>query len=246
MSSPHSASQETRAPGHPPRRFGVFRFSAVELLIALGLLFLTAPLVEELPQGDLIELIPASLVMIFAVLAVGGTRRNLITALVLAAPSLFARWHNYANPNQVSPVIGAAFGLIFFSYVAAQLIRFILLARQVNANVMCAGISGFLLLGVAWSPLYLLIYRLDPTAFTLPSVPGGTTVLDGFNAFYFSFITLCTVGYGDITPVSRGAKMTAVLEAIAGLFYVAVLISRLVSIHSANPQGGPAPPTEKS
>lgn len=72
-------------------------------------------------------------------------------------------------------------------------------------------------------------------------------MLDGFNAFYFSFTTLCTVGYGDITPVSRGAKMMAVLEAITGLFYVAVLISRLVSIHSANPQVRPAlPPTEKS
>jgi len=47
-------------------------------------------------------------------------------------------------------------------------------------------------------------------------------------------MTLCTVGYGDITPVSKGARMLAVLKAIAGLFYVAVLISRLVAIYSSN------------
>jgi uncharacterized membrane protein len=57
--------------------------------------------------------------------------------------------------------------------------------------------------------------------------------MDGFNAFYFSFITLCTVGYGDVTPVSKGARMLAVVEAITGLFYVAVLISRLVAVYSA-------------
>ena len=65
------------SPPAPRSRVGLYRLSAVELLIALGLLFVTAPLVEDLPNGDLIELIPVSLVMIFAVLAVGvGGRRG--------------------------------------------------------------------------------------------------------------------------------------------------------------------------
>lgn len=55
--------------------------------------------------------------------------------------------------------------------------------------------------------------------------------LDGFDAFYFSFVTLCTVGYGDVAPLSTVARMLAVLETITGLSYVAVLISRLVAIH---------------
>ena len=57
--------------------------------------------------------------------------------------------------------------------------------------------------------------------------------MEGFNAFYFSFITLCTVGYGDITPVSKVAKMLAALEAMTGVLYVAVLIARLVGINSS-------------
>jgi hypothetical protein len=57
--------------------------------------------------------------------------------------------------------------------------------------------------------------------------------MNGFTGFYFSFITLSTVGYGDITPVSRAARWLAAMEAMTGLLYVAVLIARLVSLYSS-------------
>jgi hypothetical protein len=60
----------------------------------------------------------------------------------------------------------------------------------------------------------------------------GRQSIRGFNAFYFSFVTLSTVGYGDITPVSKVARMLAAMEAMTGLLYVAVLIARLVSLYS--------------
>ncbi|PYL41264.1 MAG: transporter, partial [Verrucomicrobia bacterium] len=60
----------------------------------------------------------------------------------------------------------------------------------------------------------------------------GTRSMSGFTGFYFSFVTLSTVGYGDITPVSRIARMLAAMEAMTGLLYVAVLIARLVSLYS--------------
>jgi hypothetical protein len=117
----------------------------------------------------------------------------------------------------------------------------------VDANVLCAGISGFLITGLAWAPAYLAVARLNPAAFNLPVPPGGgTAVMDSFSAFYFSFITLCTVGYGDIAPVSKVARMLALLEAITGLFYMAVLISRLVSLHASSQSAPPvaAPPRD--
>jgi ion channel len=58
--------------------------------------------------------------------------------------------------------------------------------------------------------------------------------MNGFNAFYFSFVTLSTAGYGDIVPVSRMARMLAVMESVTGLFYVAILIARLVTMYSSN------------
>jgi hypothetical protein len=72
-------------------RLGTFRYSAVELLVALVLLFISAPLVEDLPRGEIIEALLLTIVMVSGVLAVGGQRRTLILALTLFAPALAAQ-----------------------------------------------------------------------------------------------------------------------------------------------------------
>ena len=64
--------------------------------------------------------------------------------------------------------------------------------------------------------------------------------MNGFNGFYFSFITLRTVGYGDITPASRIARRLAAMEAMTGLLYVAILIARLVSLYSSPKSDDPS------
>jgi voltage-gated potassium channel len=214
------------------------RCSAVKLLVALGLLFVSAPFVEDLPQGDLVEATLLTLVMVSAVVAVGGQRKFLIVALVLLAPALAGKWLNHFRPDLLHPAIFLAASVVFFAFVIVRLLGFIVHAPRVDANVLSAGVAGFLLLGLLWVPAYAAIARLNPHAFTLPAAPGAPAKLDGFSAFYFSFITLCTVGYGDIAPVSKVARMLAVIEAITGLFYMAVLISRLVSVYSSAP---PAP-----
>ena len=221
---------------------GFFRYSAIELLVVLLLLIITAPLVQDLPAGDLVEVALLTLVMVSAVLAIGGRRRTFIVALLLVIPAMVGKWANHFSPNVVSPFVYLIPATLFFLFAVAQLIYFILRAPRVDANVLCAGLSGYLLLGLLWTPLYLAAWRWNPAAFTMP---GGAT-LDGFSAIYFSFITLSTVGYGDIAPVSRVARMLAMTEAITGLFYVAVLISRLVSVYSSSqPSAGTEPPDNR-
>jgi ion channel len=209
------------------------RYSGVNLLGALGLLFVTAPLLEDLPRGDLIEAVLLTLVMIFAVLAVGGRRRTLIIGMVLVVPALAAKWINHVRPDLLHPVVFLVAYVIFFGFVVAELLRYIVRAPAVDANVLCAGVAGFLMLGLMWALAYLTVARLDAGAFKLPEGPGAGGTMDAFSAFFFSFVTLCTVGYGDITPVSKVARMLAVMEAIIGLFYIGVLISRLVSMYFA-------------
>lgn len=217
------------------------RYSAVNLLVALGLLFVTAPFVEELRFGDLLEAVLLTLVMVFAVVVVGGRRKVLIVALVLLAPALAGKWINHIRPDLLHPAVFLAASVVFFGFAVARLLAFIVQAPRVDANVLCAGVAGFLLLGLLWVPAYDAVAQLNPHAFNLPSAPGAPSTLDGFSAFYFSFITLCTVGYGDISPVSKVARMLAVMEAITGLFYMAVLISRLVSVYSTVPPASEPP-----
>ena len=70
--------------------------------------------------------------------------------------------------------------------------------------------------------------------------------MKGFTAHYFSFITLCTVGYGDIAPVSSAARMLAAMEAMTGTIYMAVLIARLVSMHSSPTMAAEAKTSDES
>ncbi len=210
------------------------RFSAIELLSALGLLFLTFPFVDQVKAGDLIESILLTIVLLSAVLAIRGRGTALWIALLLAAPTLIARWANHFWPDQFSADIFLGWGIVLLVYVIWHLLAFVLRAPVVDTEVLCASISAYLLLGLAWTCAYWMVGELNPGAFAFNVASAGTPTIKGFNGFYFSFITLCTVGYGDITPVSNGAKMLAAMEAVTGLLYVAVLIARLVSIHAAS------------
>ena len=209
------------------------RFSTVQLLIALGLLFIAAPLVEEIEGGELIVSGLFSLVLVAGVLAVADRKRVLVIAIVLAIPAIAGRWINHFRPDLISPAVFLVAGLILIAFVVGNLLRFVLRAPSVNTEVLCASISAYLMLGLMWTMAYWLVDQLTPGGAFSFNTNTGTRSMNGFTGFYFSFITLSTVGYGDITPVSRIARWLAAMEAMTGLLYVAVLIARLVSLYSA-------------
>jgi hypothetical protein len=209
------------------------RFSTVELLIALGLLFLLFPFVEEVRGGELIVSILFSLVLLAAVLAVADRKRLLLIALVLAIPAVGGRWINHFQPGLVPPTVFLTAALVLIAFVVANLLRFVWRAPSVNIEVLCASISAYLMLGLMWTMAYWLVDQLTPGGAFSFNTNAGTRSMNGFTGFYFSFITLSTVGYGDITPVSRIARWLAALEAMTGLLYVAVLIARLVALYSS-------------
>jgi hypothetical protein len=214
------------------RVLGLRRFSMVQLLIALGLLFFFAPFVEEIKGGAIIVSVLLSLVLISAVLAVASRGRTLTVALLLAIPTVAGRWINHFQPHLFPPAIFLVAGIGLVAFVVVNLLRFVLRAPSVDIEVLCASISAYLMLGLIWTMAYWLVAQLTPGAFAFNTTTGTKETMEGFNAFYFSFITLSTVGYGDITPVSKVARMLAATEAMTGLFYVAVLIARLVALYS--------------
>lgn len=213
-----------------PVRLGVRRYSAAHLLGALALMVISAPFIERLPQGDLIGVLVASVVLLSSVLAVGGRRRTLVWSVVLVTPALIANWISHIRPDLIAVEVYLGTGLLFIAYVFIQLLLFVLRAPRVSSEVLCAGIASYVLLGLLWSLLYTLVDRIEPGSFAFITGPGHE--LGGFNAMYFSFVTLSTVGYGDITPVSGPARMLAMTEATVGMLYVAVLIARLVALHA--------------
>jgi hypothetical protein len=213
-------------------RFGFTRLSAVELLIALVLLIVTTPFVEDLPQGDFIEVCLTSLVLVLAVLAVGAKRMTLLIATLLVIPAVITKWLNHIRPGLFPTWVYLVSALIFVSFVVVSLLRYIPRAPKVTGEVICACISAYLLLGLLWAFAYMLTANATPDAFSFNTTHPENQTMDGPTALYFSFVTLSTVGYGDITPSSQVARMLAMTEAMTGLLYVAVLLARLVALYS--------------
>jgi len=214
------------------RRLKFRRFSTVQLLIALALFFIWAPFVEEIEGGELIVSGLFSLVLLAGIVAVADRKRVLVIAIVLAIPAIAGRWINHFRPDLAPPAVFLTAGLVLIAFVVANLLRFVLRAPSVNVEVLCASISAYLMLGLMWTMAYWLVDQLTPGGAFSFNTNAGPRSMNGFTGFYFSFITLSTVGYGDITPVSRIARWLAAMEAMTGLLYVAVLIASLVSLYS--------------
>jgi hypothetical protein len=208
------------------------RFSTVQLLVALVVLLISAPFVEELEGGGLILSVLFSLVLLAAVVAVADRKRTLAIALVLAVPAITARWINFFRPDLVHAAVFLVCALLLLAYVIGHLLHFVLRSPVVTVEVLCASIAAYLMLGLMWTVAYWLVDQLTPGGAFSFNTARGSHSMNGFTGFYFSFITLSTVGYGDITPVSQAARWLAAMEAMTGLLYVAVLIARLVSLYS--------------
>jgi hypothetical protein len=138
--------------------------------------------------------------------------------------------------NRVVDLTGSIAWLLLFLFVTWSMLRGVLKQKAVTSETISMSISVYLLLGFTWGLLYVVIDLLQPGAF---SIAGLQTPIPGHYSDpqpmfpilgYFSLITLSTVGYGDITPLTMQARFAAAAEGITGQFYLAILVARLVGM----------------
>ncbi|HSF04809.1 MAG TPA: potassium channel family protein [Methylomirabilota bacterium] len=122
----------------------------------------------------------------------------------------------------------------------AATLEYVLRDSEVTMDRIFAAIVAYMLVGLGFAAAYQAIIALAPESFALPAAPDGTGAAElvEVQLIYFSFVTLATLGYGDITPRLPLAQMLAVVEAITGQFYVAVVIAWLVSTYAARRRSG--------
>lgn len=214
------------------RRFGL-RVSAGWFLGALVLMLIATPFVRGLKQGQLYEALLFTAVMGMGLIA-SGSRRRLAFALVSFALATISL--NQLRPQTCPALTFILPAMAILVAVTASLLRFVLRAKQVDAEVLCTGISVYLILGLLWGLAYTLVAQMNPNAFSFSNHPGSVPAMSGFTAIYFSFTTLATLGYGDITPAADVARMLAMLEAMTGTLFVGVMIAHLVSLYSGSGQ----------
>ncbi|QDU82558.1 hypothetical protein Pla110_43160 [Polystyrenella longa] len=207
------------------------RYSAFQFLICFVLFLCVSPVFDSFPQGHLIETVLLTLVLISAIPAIGGDSRTLMTASLLATPVLVGKWLHHLFPDTVPMIPFLLSGIIFATFIVIHHLKFVLRAREVDTHVLSAGISTFLLIGLLWGFCYLLLDNIYPNSFSIEANLHPTHQLTGFVAIYFSLGTLSGLGMNDVAPASNFAKMLSLLESMVSVFYLAILISRLVSMH---------------
>ena len=201
------------------------------LLGSLVALVVAFPFLETIAR-PLILVMSLSAVFVAGVLVVDAGPRYVRRAFLIAAIqialtliSLIDREENTSYWIAVALALAATAVLILFSTYCV--LSYVLRARAITRDQLYAGISMYLMLGFAFGSVYYLISLLNPKSFTAN--------VERPDLMYFSFVTLATLGYGDITPKSEMARSLAVIEALAGMLYIAIFMARLVSMHSDEP-----------
>ena len=136
-----------------------------------------------------------------------------------------------ATAQDASLFTGHAIGALFFVVLAGKIVQSTFESQELSWDTVFGAICGYLLLGVAWGLTYAMIHAVNPESFQLGNaiLPQMEQRDSSRNIFmYYSFVTLTTVGYGDITPASIPARTLSWVEAVTGQLYLAVLIAGLI------------------
>ncbi len=221
------------------------------LLINLLLLFLLVPILYAVGRAThpLVGQIGATLwfaaIVSSAVLAVSDNRKARFVAIGIAVPTILSQVFYFCMPAKGGAwtVFSEVTSLIFLGYTLGLLLQYLFRIREVTANAIWASICVYLLLGMLWATAYQLVVWFTGSAFTGPGVEGMANGADPVALVvvtnYFSFTTLTTLGYGDIVPAHTTVRMLAVVEAVTGQVYLAVLVARLVGIYAGRSRGEP-------
>lgn len=183
-----------------------------------------------------------SLVVLAAVLSLCPERSQRLFGLILGVPTLFLCLAGNAFGGEADSWLrwfGHLCAILFLFGAAGLTVAWLFRKKTLTFDGIFGSICGYLFLGLGWAVGYGLVETHQPGSF---AVNAALRTAEG-NAdpqvlVYYSFVTLTTVGYGDVTPVSPAARTLAWIQALAGQFYLAVIVAGLVSILATNARGG--------
>ncbi len=157
-----------------------------------------------------------------------------LTAL-LAVLSLIGVWTNLLlNLNHTLMIIEYALFILFFLLITIIVLSNVVGHKVVTLNTLCGAICGYLLIALTWALAYVLMFYLNHNAFHMPDVDPNRFAMSSQLFIYYSFVTQSTLGFGDITPLSKIAETFSWLQAITGQIYLTVWLAQLVGLHIAN------------
>ena len=198
------------------------------LLILLLLMLVLTPFLDEFVQTRILMDIFLTTIFIFIIYTIRLKRTQAIIASVLVFPLIVATWSTYFVEIKTISLLTRIFGVLFFAYAAINILRIIVKSEKVTKETIFAAIVAYLLIALMWAFLYMILELATPGSFSLPDwgAWGETMRFE-----YLSFVTITTLGYGDITPVTDKASALVIIEAVVGQIYLVVLVAWLVGMY---------------
>jgi len=198
------------------------------LLIALSLLVFIPSFIPTGLAKNIIIYITLVLAILFSIISTASTKQDFYFSASLAFFAIVANAIPVVDDNL--PMFLARMGalIVFFSYVSLTVLYRLANARKVSLNIIFGAIAGYLLMGVLGGFWCRLIEFLYPNSFLMPM--GVEARVDTLT--YFSFVTMCSLGYGDITPITAPGRSTSIFIAITGQMYLAITIAFLVGSYA--------------
>ena len=199
----------------------------IYLLIAILGMIIGSPFLDELLPFRHIRTILLTIIFISSIYAVSQKKQHIIIAAALALPMLISLWSFHIHKLVFVFIISQFFVALFIAFTIYCLIDFILKQQEITREVIYAAVIVYFLMALLWSFAYSILEYFYPNSF---SYAGGPRE-DMYRFLYFSFITITTLGYGDIIPMTEKASALAVLEAVSGQMYLVVVVAWLVGMH---------------
>ncbi len=199
-------------------------------LILLISLFSITPFIENPFIEHLYSTVNYTLLLLSGLYAFSDVRNFLKFTVIFFIFAIVVDWIEFFHPDgrmvdTIRPLITA---LVLILLLILTL-RSIFIARDITKNVIFGSLCGYILIGFIGTFLAMAIAEIYPGSY---NIDGSLT---GMEAFYFSFVTMTTLGYGDILPLSDQARALSILLSILGPMYVAILIAMLVGKYASKP-----------
>lgn len=195
--------------------------------------FVLIPFVQGYPFAEEIIAVAFSLMLLVMIwlFETGSAhrRRNVAFGCVVLLSNLAA----YFTPYVVIDNLSLLLNMLYFSQASALVIRRVFNSGSVTRDTILGAVCVYMLIGIIWGMGYTLLDALMPHSFSFPPDEHTVSLLDGLvrHFLYYSFVSLSTLGYGDIAPLSTPARYFSALEGIAGQMYLSILVARLVGMH---------------
>ena len=208
---------------------GRFRLLLLSLMMIIGLRPLLDEWIGAHIWADVFTDIFFAFALISGIYALSGQPRKLRFALLLVSAIILLGTIHYTLHIKALDRLQLGLSAIFLIQLLFMIWTHIKKENEVTIELIMAAACAYILLGLVWAHAFYLLEIFHPNSFKAAENP----VDDIWNFYYFSFVTLTTMGYGDILAITKSARALAILEAITGQLYLAILISRLVGLHAS-------------